>query len=361
MENVYKDVNKYATGCAEMMLKNNKKIAVLISVLVVVLIALIYFFKPSGEHAALGSGIATKSSDAFSTASPTTQMASNQGLPSLSKSLDGTQIDCPIKVDKDGKLILSKGIRDCFDYFFSTLGEKSEPQLVNDINQYLTTTLPESAATYAKQLLQKYISYKKGLFEFQKNSKIKVQDQKSYENMLQSIAAIQKKYFTAPEIQAFFGMEMAFNLYDLEKMKINTNNQLSASEKAEKIAGLIDELPDELAEGIRTTEQFSTLQSLTQEIKDRGGSKAEIRSMREKLLGVEAADRLDKVDADDANWQTKVDNYLNQRDKIINSSMDESSKQQAVNEIRQNTFQTREEQIRSQTFEQMHDKQMKNK
>lgn len=343
------------------MLKNNKKIAFLIGTLLVVLIGLIYFLKPSAEHSPLGSEVTAKSSDAFTEDSPTTQAVSNQGLPILSKSLDGTQIDCPIKVDKDGKLILSKGIRDCFDYFFSTLGEKSEKQLVNDVNQYLTTTLPETAATYAKQLLQKYISYKKALFDFQKTSKIKVQDQKSYENMLQSVAAMQKKYFTAPEIQAFFGMEMAFNLYDLEKMKINTNKQLNASQKAEKIAELIDELPDELAEGVRTTEQFSTLQSLTQEIKDRGGSKAEIRTMREKLLGVEAADRLDKVDTDDANWQTKVDNYLNQRDKIINSSMDENSKQQAVNEIRQNTFQTREEQIRSQTFEQMHDKQTKNK
>ncbi|MDV2438469.1 lipase secretion chaperone [Acinetobacter gerneri] len=343
------------------MLKNNKKIAVLVGALLVVLIGLIYFLKPSVEHSVLGTEVVAKSSKAFTAGSSTTQVVSNQGLPSLSKSLDGTQLDCPIKLDKDGKLILSKGIRDCFDYFFSTLGEKSEQQLVNDINQYLTTTLPESAATYAKQLLQKYISYKKGLFEFQKNSNIKVRDQKSYENMLQSIAVMQKKYFTAPEIQAFFGMEMAFNVYDLEKMKINTNKQLNASQKAEKIAELIDELPDELAEGIRTTEQFSSLQALTQEIKDRGGSKAEIRSMREKLLGVEAADRLDKVDTDDANWQSRVDNYLSQRDKIINSSMDESSKQQAVNEIRQNTFQTREEQIRSQTFEQMHDKQTKNK
>ena len=45
-------------------------------------------------------------------------------LPTLAPSLRGTEIDCPLKVDGQGQLILTIGIRNCFDYFLSSVGKR---------------------------------------------------------------------------------------------------------------------------------------------------------------------------------------------------------------------------------------------
>ncbi|MFW2125360.1 lipase secretion chaperone, partial [Acinetobacter ursingii] len=85
---------------------------------------------------------------------------------------------------------------------------------------------------------------------------------------------------------------------------------------------------------VRVSMQFSELQQLTQEIKDKGGSPQELRSMRESLLGPEAADRLEKVDQEEAVWQSQVNNYLIKRDQILKSEMTDLNKQQAINQLR---------------------------
>ena len=80
-------------------------------------------------------------------------------LPTLAPSLRGTQVDCPLQINGQGQLVLTVGIRNCFDYFLSSLGEKTETQLVADIRLYLSSTLPATALPYASKLLDQYIAY----------------------------------------------------------------------------------------------------------------------------------------------------------------------------------------------------------
>ena len=129
----------------------------------------------------------------------------------------------------------------------------------------------------------------------------------------------------------------------------------ATQQKAMKLAKLIDQLPPTLADGVRVSMQFSELQQLTQAIKDKGGSPQELRSMRESLLGPEAADRLEKVDQEEAVWQSQVNNYLIKRDQILKSEMTDLNKQQAINQLRTSSFQSKEELLRAQSYEIMHD------
>ena len=78
-------------------------------------------------------------------------------MPELAPSLRGTAVNCPLQVDTKGQLVLSRGIRDCFDYFLSSIGEKTESSIVADIRQYLAGLLPTTAQPYSYQLLGKYI------------------------------------------------------------------------------------------------------------------------------------------------------------------------------------------------------------
>ena len=97
------------------------------------------------------------------------------------------------------------------------------------------------------------------------------------------------------------------------------------------------------------------MQQLTQEIKGKGGTAEDIRTMRENLLGTEAAQRLEKVDQEEAVWGQQVNSYLNERDQILQTGMSNETKQQSVQELRKKYFGTNEEQLRAQAYETMHD------
>lgn len=276
-------------------------------------------------------------------------------LPSLAYSLSGTQIDCPIEINTSGQLLLTSGIRNCFDYFFSSLGEKTENQLIGDIQQYLSANLPQSAADYAIKLLSQYIEYKKALSDYQAKNGSKVETAAQYQKITDDMLALQNKFFNIEEAKAFFGNERIFNKFNLAQFNINENKNLNAVDKAKEISGLLADLPDDLAEGIRPIVQYNQLQALTQQIKEKGGSANELRAVRENLVGAAAADRLEKVDKEEASWTQKVNNYLEQRDVILNGQGDKISKQNSIESLRQQQFYNKEEQVRAQTFEQMHD------
>ncbi len=139
-------------------------------------------------------------------------------------------------------------------------------------------------------------------------------------------------------------------------MRIHANKTLTAQQKAAELAKLIDQLPSTLADGVRVSMQFSELQQLTQEVREKGGSAQELRNMRESLLGPEAADRLEKVDQEEAGWQTQVNGYLAARDQILKSDATDASKQQSINQLRNQSFGSKEDLLRAQSYEMMHDR-----
>jgi len=77
--------------------------------------------------------------------------------------------------------------------------------------------------------------------------------------------------------------------------------------------------------------------------------------MRESLLGVDAADRLEKVDQEEAGWQTQVNSYLSAREQILKSNASDSNKQQSIDQLRNSTFATKEDLLRAQSYEIIHD------
>lgn len=344
------------------MRKDSRKALGVIAVVVVLAGLLIWLLKPAVNQAVqpaatgkAGSVQAASSSiPAITGNSPYAN--SGRGLPELAPSLQGTEIDCPLQVDKEGQLVLTIGIRNCFDYFFSSLGEKTEQQLIADIKQYLQVTLPLTASAYASKLLDQYVAYKYALQKQQPAQQAKSITADSYQQIINTMQDVQRQFFNRAEIEAFFGNEQIFNQYNIDQMKINADKDLSAEQKAAKLSALIDQLPESIAAGIRPSMQVQQLERLTDEIKKKGGSAAELRKMRENLVGAAAADRLENLDKEDSSWQTQVDGYLVQRDQIKNSGLDDVSKQQAMAALRERTFSTNEERLRAQTFEMMHDK-----
>lgn len=337
----------------------NNKIVILIGMMILGIILTVTYrvFKPDSDLNTERKETRQLSQLPLNISQDTQITVNKQGkLPELAASLRGTEIDCPLQVDANGQLLLTKGIRNCFDYFFSALGEKTESQLIVDLRQYFNATLAKTAADYAIYLLDQYVSYNHALKKLKPSGNFKSGDLESFRAVVVQMRKLQQKYFTAAEIQALFGHEQSLNQFNLEQMQIHADKTMDSQQKAIEIARLIDQLPTDLSEGVRISMQFAELQQLTQDIQQQGGSPEDIRNMRESLLGVEAADRLEKVDQEEALWQQQVNTYLTMRDQIMASSLDNSSKQQSIHKLRDDTFNTPEERLRAQSYEIIHDR-----
>lgn len=338
-----------------------KKLYILvIALIVVVFIGGIWFLKPKEKTTATAStsSATTVASTAQSTLTSantlsTTNLSTTGSLPVLAPSLEGTQIDCPLEVDQKGQLILTQGIRRCFDYFFSSLGEKSEQQLIVDIRQYLNVSLPETALPYALYLLKQYVSYRHA--EPPSALQEKANSPDSFQAALIALKNLRLKFFTSSEAQAFFGDEEAYDQYSIDLMRINANKALTKTQKDEKIAALMAQLPPSLAENLNALQQYNVLQQKTKEIQARGGSAQELYAMRLPIVGAEAAERLAKLDTEEADWSRRLSTYLAARERIKTSTPDKLNQQQAVTVLRNQTFSAPEERIRAQVYEMMRD------
>ena len=138
-------------------------------------------------------------------------------------------------------------------------------------------------------------------------------------------------------------------------MAVLADKNLSEAEKAQKLKELFQQLPEDWQENLEQLNKLEDLRKLTADIKARGGSAAEIRQMRLNLVGPEATQRLEQLDGQRSQWKSRVEEYLNARDQIIQSGMNDQAKQQAVKQLRGQHFQNPQEQLRLETFEQVHD------
>jgi len=321
--------------------------------LLLILGLLLWWLKPQ-THSAASPAAATASTPTVTGASPQVRADTHVHgpLPTLAPSLAGTEIDCPLQVDPAGQLVLSNGIRHCFDYFLSTIGEKTEDQLIKDIRLYLSSTLPATALPYANKLLDQYIAYRHA--QTQAGAPPEHLDAASLQAVMQSRHALRLQFFTPPEADAFFGQEDAYDQFTIAQMRINANKSLSAQDKAAQTAAAINQLPAVVADSMRPLLQYQELQQLTQDIKAHGGSADDLHQMRESLVGAAAAGRLDALDQDDAAWQSQINSYLAARDQIL-AGGDGASQQQAIAALRNQTFSTPEDRTRAQAFETMHD------
>ena len=326
-------------------------------VLLMIVVAAIWLLKPKSIDTMTSSTTTTSTQVQTNLTNPDVATAAHDlvpgPMPTLAPSLRGTEIDCPLQVDKKGQLVLTIGIRNCFDYFLSSLGEKTEAQLITDIRQYLTTTLPTTALPYALKLLDQYIAYRHA--QTQPSMQVKTQTPDSLQAIVLSLKSLRLKFFTPVESEVFFGNEEAYDQYNINVMRINADKSLSEDQKAKKIAALMDQMPPSLAESMRPLMQYAELQKLTKEIQARGGSAEELRTMRESLVGPEAADRLGKLDVENANWQQQLNSYLKAREQIKASVGDEVNRQQAITTLRNQSFSAPEDRIRAQTYETMRD------
>ncbi|UOH75324.1 lipase secretion chaperone [Acinetobacter schindleri] len=272
-----------------------------------------------------------------------------------SASQQDTEINCQMQLDNSNRLIVNEQTRNCFEYFITQYGEKTIEQIQQDFKTYISQNHKEPALSQILDLWDRYMQYRQSLGKITPPAGLNQEDPAYYRSIYTSTQNLRKRFFSNYEVEGLFGTEDTYHEYTLDRMAVLADKNLSEAEKAQKLKELFQQLPEDWQENLEQLNKLEDLRKLTADIKARGGSSAEIRQMRLNLVGPEATQRLENLDSKRTSWKSSVTSYLNERDSIMQSGLNDSAKQKAVQELRAQYFKKPEERLRVETFEQVHD------
>ncbi|MEQ5835668.1 lipase secretion chaperone [Marinobacter sp. NFXS9] len=253
------------------------------------------------------------------------------------------------RVDEAGHLLPTPALRGLFEYYLAALGEESLPQLVARIRQRLET-LPEPARGEARQLLGDYLDYKLavGQLETQVGSGTGIA---GAENALATMRDLRRQYLGEVAADAFFAREEAVDRYQTARREIQARNDLTDAQRQARLQAAEAELPESVREARAESRKFVDYEAQLQALQaDPDTSQAEISQLRESTFGAEVAERLARVEAEQADWDRRWSDYRADKARLDDAGLAAPEQQEAVQRLRDQYFND-QEQVRVQALD----------
>jgi len=280
------------------------------------------------------------------------------GTESLPASLAGTEVPDGLRIDASGKLIVTTGLLDIFEYFLSALGEEDLDTLVSRIRAYLGDNLPGSALAEANRILEGYLAWRDNLATIEQAGGGSAQrlDLDAVRAQQADVKASCTRFLDAITCDVFFAEQYVRDDYEINRLTVLQDDSLDAVQKAERLAALTAALPAPMQAQISAITQYQALQTLTQSLNEEGGSAADLRRVREQVVGAAAADRLERLDQRRAGFNQRLESWYRERARLQSESgLSEADRQAEIDRQRAQRFKP-DELVRVQTLEGLADR-----
>ena len=297
------------------------------------------------EHASPGRDLAITQSI------PATLRSPSDPLKTLPASFRGTAVDGVFRLDADGNLLISEDIRRIFDYFLAAVGEEPLRASVDRLRAYIAAQLPADAREHALSLLNQYLDYKRELILLERDLP-QIANLDALRQREVAVQALRARIFDAETQQALFGREQAYNHFTLQRLSIVHDTRLDAAAKAAAVDQLRDSLPAEMQDTVLPQLQ-NDLRKQTAQLRASGANPAQIRQLRQQLVGGEATQRLEALDQQRQTWKKRIAQYSSDKAAIENNpGMSAIDKRVAISRLATENF-TEREQLRLDAAEQL--------
>ena len=262
-------------------------------------------------------------------------------LKSLPASFSGTSVDGIFRLDADGNLLISEDIRRIFDYFLAAVGEEPLRASVERLRAYIAAQLPANAREQALVLLNQYLDYKRELVLLERD----LPQMANLDALRQREAAVQAlraRIFDSQTHQAFFAREEAYNQFSLQRLAIVHDSRLDDAAKAAAVDQLRNSLPAEMQDSVLPQLQ-NQLRQQTVQLQAAGASPAQIRRLRQQLVGAEATERLEALDQQRLGWSQRIEQYRQAKAALLaNQGLSASDRSAAIAQLAADNFDERE-------------------
>jgi lipase chaperone LimK len=239
-------------------------------------------------------------------------------------SLRGTARDGQLRADEHGDLVVERGIRDLFDYYLTTLGERGIDAIRSQLQVIFTRDLPVTAAQQATRLLDAYLRYRELSGELQQHYPA-LNENNAFSVISDYFAQrdnLRHQLFEPDAVEAFFAAEQT--------------QEDSALPKLQQLTGDSTITADNTAE---TSDNYAQYR----ETMRTGGNTADYDGLRTQLFGQEAAGRLAALDQRREDWRARLASYREQKQQLLvaaaQAGIDPS---QQLQHLRQSQFSERE-------------------
>ena len=266
----------------------------------------------------------------------------------LPDSLAGTSVpDGWARTDRLGNLIPTPHLRQLFEYFLSALGEESLQQLVARIEMALSA-LEEPARSQARQTLGNYLEYKLAVSELEQSyGEMAGLGAGEMQRRMAEIQALRRTWLDADTADAFFADDEAVDRFQIEKLRITSDDSLTDEQKAEALREAESSLPDPLRKAREQTRRFADYEQVRQELAD---DPRALEAWRRAAFGDAAADRLARLDEEQKDWERRWQAYTRERDRLLSSGLAEPERQEALERLRVSHF-SETERIRAEALD----------
>lgn len=260
----------------------------------------------------------------------------------FAKSLVGTAPDGAIGNGR-GELVLNEGLIERFDYYLSTMGERSLAEIRAEIERAIDKDLNPAGAAEAKRLFGRYLDFRQAIAKLEPVKSDPADVVAAIRQQRENLIALRSRFFSPAEIAALFGANDLLDNDAFKRLEINKNPHLSAAQKKDQLAELDARLPAQVREGRAADAKHQTLVEAETQARIRGASDAELMRIRTEIVGAAAAERLAQEDREDAAWRRRIDAYLSEKAKIMAfAGMAEADRQAEVQRLRERQFNPQE-------------------
>lgn len=274
-----------------------------------------------------------------------------QPLKNLPASFSGTTVDGTFRLDADGNLLISEDIRQIFDYFLAAAGEEPLLSSVERLRAYIAAQLPANAREQALSLLNQYLDYKRELVLLERDLP-QMANLEALRHREMAVQALRARIFDSQTQQAFFSREAAYNQFTLQRLAILQNSQLDDAGKAAAVDQLRNSLPADMQDAVLPQLQ-NELRQQTTRLQASGAKPAQIRQLRQQLVGAEATQRLEVLDQQRQTWKKRIAQYRTDKAAIENNAgLSAGDKRSAIAQLAVENFDQRE-QLRLDAAEQL--------
>lgn len=253
-------------------------------------------------------------------------------------SLRGTDVDGQLQATADGQLLVTPDLRRVFDYFLAAQGEESLADCQARLAAYLNESLPQQAAERAWQFFQQYMALGQAMADLPAHDGSPA----SIRSAVTLRHDLQVAYLGQEAGEAFYGMDIAYDRYMADRQDILDNPSLGDSQRQQQLRELAQTLPVGMQSMLDETRAPAQLAARTRTLREQGGSEAEIRDLREQQFGAQGAERLEALDQQRAQWDSRYQRYREQRQAIIDSGLSHQDQETALARLQQQRFSDQE-------------------
>lgn len=276
--------------------------------------------------------------------------AGGQKPSAFARSLHGTEPDGVLHFSGNsspvGKVtsaeLPNEALKRMFDYYLTTLGEVDEAVVLSKIGQEIDKNMPMAYARAARELLGKYVAYKKASENFGQNFGRDGQTNEGSIDMLrkrfEGLQRLRAEFFDPREYSDMFGFEDTYGQLVLSQRQIVQNTQLTEAERSERLIALHASLPTAIKDQLDAPHKVWQLQNQVEQLREKGASDDDIYRLRAQALNPEAAARLAELDREEVAWKSLISQYQASRQRILQSGDSPAQQQEALQQLQHKLF-----------------------